>query len=87
MVVELRLLAIAGNFVLRLVYIAGTHMIGIDALARGELQTGALAKATMTHTIPLHCHPIERSSEPTEWMSSWVPSFSVTSPEDWFFRA
>jgi hypothetical protein len=37
MVLELRLLAIAGNFVLHLVHIAGTQMIeiGIDALSRG----------------------------------------------------
>jgi hypothetical protein len=89
MVLELRLLAIAGNFVLRLVHIAGTCMIdiGINALSRGELQAGALAKATSTHIILLHLHSLERSPKLTYWLSSWLPDFSVASPEDWFYQA
>jgi hypothetical protein len=87
MVLELRLLAIAGNFVLRLVHIAGTRMIelGIDALSRGELHLGALADATLAHVIPLHLHPLERSEGLIHWLSSWVPSFNVASPDDWFY--
>jgi hypothetical protein len=61
MVLELWLLAIAGNCVLRLVHITGTRMIdiGIDALSQGELQAGALAKAMTAHIISLHLHPLE----------------------------
>jgi hypothetical protein len=61
MVLELWLLAIAGNFVLRLVHIAGTRMIelGINALSQGELHLGALADATLSRVIPLHLHPLE----------------------------
>jgi hypothetical protein len=89
MVLELRLLAIAGNFILRLVHIAGTRMIslGIDALSQGELQAGALAAATVDHVIPLHLQPLERSKSLTCWLSSWLPNFSVASPDDWFYRA
>jgi hypothetical protein len=89
MVLELRLLAIAGNFILRLVHIAGTRMIeiGIDGLSRGELQAGDLAKAATAHIIPLHLHPLERSTELTHWLSSWLSDFSIASPEDWFYRA
>ena len=89
MVLELRLLAIAGNFILHLVHIAGTRMIeiGIDALSRGELQAGALAKATTAHIIPLHLHPLERSTELAHWLSSWLFDFSIASPEDWFYQA
>jgi hypothetical protein len=87
MVLELRLLAVAGNFVLRVVHIAGTRMIdiGIDALSRGELQAGALAKASASHIIPLHLHRLERSPELTHWLSSWLPDFLIASPEDWFY--
>jgi hypothetical protein len=89
MVLELRLLAIGGNFVLRLVHIAGTRMIeiGIDALSRGELQAGALAKATMSHVIPLHLHPLERSNGLSDWLHSWLSEFTIASPDDWFYRA
>jgi hypothetical protein len=61
--------------------------IGIDALSRGELQAGALAKATMSHIIPLHLHPLERSVGLRDWLLSWVPEFLVASPDDWFHRA
>jgi len=89
MVLELRLLAIAGNFILRLVHIAGTRMIdiGIDGLSRGELQAGDLAKAATAHIIPLHLHPLERSPELAPWLSSWLSDFSIASPEDWFYQA
>jgi hypothetical protein len=55
MVLELRLLTIAGNFVLRLVHIAGTRMIelGIDALSQGQLHLGALADATLSLVLSL----------------------------------
>jgi hypothetical protein len=46
--------------------------IGIDALSQGELQVGALAKATVFHVIPLHLHPLKRSSDLTDWLHSWV---------------
>jgi hypothetical protein len=90
MVLELRLLAIAGNFVLRLVHIPGTRMIelGIDALSRGELQAGALAEATVAKVIPLHLHPLERSEDLLHWLASWVgDDFSIAKPADWFYRA
>jgi hypothetical protein len=52
MVLELRLLTIAGNFVLRLVHIAGTHMIdiGIDALSQGELPPSPSSFGTIHRT-------------------------------------
>jgi hypothetical protein len=89
MVLELRLLAIAGNFVLRLVHIAGTRMIelGIDALSRGELHLGALADASLSRVIPLHLHPLERSEGLIHWLSSGLPAFNVASPDDWFYQA
>jgi hypothetical protein len=89
MVLELRLLAIAGNFILRVVHIAGTRMIelGIDALSRGELHVGALVKATAPEIIPLHLHPLERSMDLLPWLSSWIPEFTVALPDDWFYRA
>ena len=90
MVLELLCIAIAGNFLLRLVHIAGTRMIdmiGIDALSRGELQAGALAKATTEHTIPLHLHHLERSMNLSDWLSSWLLEFSLASPKDWFYLA
>jgi hypothetical protein len=89
MVLELRLLAIAGNFVLRLVHIAGTRMIelGIDALSRGELHLGALADASLSRVIPLHLHPLERAEGLIHWLSSWLPAFNVASPDDWFYQA
>jgi hypothetical protein len=89
MVLELRLLAIAGNFILHLVHIAGTRMIelGIDALSRGELHLGALMGATAARVIPLHLHPLERSEDLKHWLSSWLPSYKVASPDDWFYNA
>jgi hypothetical protein len=89
MVLELCLIAIAGNFILRLVHIAGTRMIdiGIDELSRGELQAGALAKATAEHTIPLHLHPLERSTDLLDWLRSWLSEFSLASPNDRYYRA
>ena len=89
MILELRLLAIAGNFVVHLVHIAGTRMIelGIDALSRGELHLGALADATVARVIPLHLHPLERSEGLSHWLSLWIPSYEVASPEDWFYNA
>jgi hypothetical protein len=89
MVLELRLIAIAGNFLFCLVHIAGTRMIdiGIDALSRGELPAGALAKATTEHTIPLHLHPLERSTDLTGWLSSWLTEFALAYPNNWYYQA
>jgi hypothetical protein len=89
MVLEFRLLAIAGNFVLRLVDIAGTKMIdlGVDALSRGELHLGALADASLSRVIPLLLHPLEQSEGLIHWLSSWLPTFNVASPDNWFYQA
>ncbi len=89
MVLELLLIAIAGNFRFRLDHIAGTCMIdiGIDALSCGKLQAGALAKATKEHTAPLHLHPLGRSTNLSDWLLSWLPEFALASPNDWLYQA
>jgi hypothetical protein len=61
--------------------------LGIDAVSRGELHLGALADATLAHVILLHLHPLEQSEGLIHWLSSWVTSFNVASPDDWFYRA
>ena len=90
MVLELRLLAIRGNFVLRLLHIAGTRMIelGIDGLSRGELQLGALLEGNLPKTIPLHLDPLERSESLRSFLSQWLdPGYRVATPNDWFYGA
>jgi hypothetical protein len=89
LVLDLRLLAIRGNFVLNLFHIAGTRMIvhGVDGLSRGELQVGALADQ-YANTVPWHLSPVQRSPSLRGWLTTWLgEDFNLTEPKDWFGSA
>ena len=90
MVLELRLIALKGNFVLRMVHISGTRMIrlGIDGLSRAKYHAGALCDAQEPGIIPLHLDPMARSPQIWPWLESWADgTLEIASPDDWFYRA
>ena len=90
MVLELRLIAMRGNFILHLVHVAGTRMIafGIDGLSRGEKQVGALLHGGVAGILPLHLSASERSPDLKEWLCSWAGSnLKFAEPIDWFYAA
>ena len=89
MVIELRMIALQGNFVIHIYHIAGTRMIesGIDALSRGELHVAAL-EASVHIVMPLHLSPTQRSPVLKSWLESWLGlEFTITEPGDWFYAA
>jgi hypothetical protein len=89
LVTELRLLTLAGNFVLSVFHIAGTRMIeiGVDGLSRGEKHIGALAEAPES-AAPLHLSPLQRSPALKTWLEEWIgEGFKVATPKDWFHDA
>jgi hypothetical protein len=89
LVTELRLLTLAGNFVLNVFHIAGTRMIeiGVDGLSRGEKHIGALADMPES-AAPLHLSALQRSVSLRSWLTEWLgDSFRVATPKDWFQAA
>lgn len=88
-IVDLRLVALRHNFLLRIVHVAGTRMIytGVDGLSRGELQVGALHMPILEE-LPISLRPSHRSAALTPWVKSWLPDQAyVAEPMDWFIGA
>jgi len=89
MVEELRARTLQGNFILRIVHVAGTRMIetGIDGLSRGDLELGLLAKS-LRDSVPLGASACERSPQLMDWVRSWAGTdVSIATPFDWHFGA
>ena len=63
-VVELRKLEMSGDFIVHVVWIAGTRMItqGSDGLSRGDNSTGAMAGKDFLDYIPLNLNAFERQA-------------------------
>jgi hypothetical protein len=89
MVEDLWSLCVRGNFLLRIVHIAGTRMIdlGVDGLSRGDIEFAPLA-ISLRSQIPLNLSPIERSPSLRGWLEQWMgPDFRVAAPLDWIYNA
>ena len=80
---------IEGNFILHIVHVAGTRMIGegTDGLSRGEIMADALMD-DFAHRVPLENFALGRSPNLGLWLKDWIDlSFKVATPEDWFWGA
>lgn len=91
MVEELRFLSLKGDFLLRIIHVAGTRMIelGIDGLSRGDLELGLMSKPLLD-SIPLALSPCDRSSGLFGWVKSILgPDHTLqrATPYDWHFNA
>jgi hypothetical protein len=89
MVEDLWSLCVRGNFILRIVHIAGTRMIdlGVDGLSRGDIEFAPLA-TSLRSQIPLNLSPLERSPSLRQWLEQWMgPSMRVAAPLDWIYNA
>ena len=89
MVEEMWALSLKGNFLLRIVHVAGTRIIdtGIDGLSRGDFELG-LMRRPLFESIPLGLSSIERSPVVFGWLTSWLGSdFKVATPMDWHYNA
>lgn len=89
LLLRLRQSTIQGNFILKIVHVAGTRMIaqGTDGLSRGERQVGALSDPEQ-NCVPLHLDPITRQPTLVSWIEQWMDEpFRIATPEDWFWNA
>jgi hypothetical protein len=58
----------------------------VDGLSRGELLVGDLTN-DMRYQMTFDASPFSRRPDLKDWISSWVSeNFSVTKPEDWFYK-
>jgi len=90
MVLELRLIGMRANCIIRFVHVAGTRMIafGIDGLSRGEFQVGALLRQGPRGILPLHLSALDRSPDLACWARSWGgEDLRFAEPADWFYNA
>ena len=88
MVLDLRTLTIEEGFILHVVHVAGTRLIGqgADALSRGERQLRGLIDPEQ-NVVPLHLDPIQRSPVLKHWLGDWLGTsqeeLRYCAPFDW----
>jgi hypothetical protein len=90
LVLELKHEMLAGKFVLKVVHVAGTRMIGkgTDALSRGEIHAQDLMNDEYAHSVPLYLTALQRVPElrlRLEW--TFGRDISVATLEQWFEEA
>jgi hypothetical protein len=89
MIEELWALCIRGDFVLRVVHVAGTRMIalGVDGLSRGDVELAPMSKSLRAN-LPLDLSPLTRAPDLLCWVQDWAPGdLRVASPYDWIYSA
>jgi hypothetical protein len=89
LILDLRQQAIEGNFVLHVVHVAGTRLIGegTDGLSRGEVMVSALLDA-FAHSVPLDKMSLQRVPKLREWFDEWLDTgYKVATPENWMWQA
>jgi hypothetical protein len=77
------------DFILHVIWIAGTRMIqqGTDGLSRGEENSLATCELSLGGMVPLHLDAIERSPALKDWIRGWWSTgreLLMTEPRDWF---
>jgi hypothetical protein len=77
------------DFILRVIWIAGTRMIqqGTDGLSPGEDNGLATCELSLGGMAPLHLDAIERSPTLKDWIRDWWSTgreLLMTEPRDWF---
>jgi hypothetical protein len=80
---------IKGNFVLHVVHVAGTRMIGegTDGLSRGEVMASNLLDK-FAHHVPLDLPALSRSTKLKGWLDGWLDlEYKVATPVDWYWKA
>jgi hypothetical protein len=80
------------DFILHVIWIAGTRMIqqGTDGLSRGEENGLATCGLSLGGMVPLHLDAIERSPALKDWIRGWWSTgreLLMTEPQDWFTTA
>jgi hypothetical protein len=86
---ELRELALKLQFLLHLIHVAGTRLIGCgaDGISHDEAELGKLTE-DMFIDFPLDTYPLSRSPSLLNWLNSWIPDdLSMAQPSDWFTHA
>ena len=92
MVLDLRAMEMAGDIIVRFVWISGKRMIwqGGDGLSRGDFTSGAMAGGDYLKYLPLHENAIQRHPYLEEELLEWVPKrtrgtdWKLATIEDWF---
>jgi hypothetical protein len=83
---ELKKLEIEFNFVLHVLHVAGTRMIGegTDGLSRGEVHAKDLLDP-LEHHVPLGSFALKDSPQLLKWLSCCLEGdpFQVATPNDW----
>jgi hypothetical protein len=80
------------DFILRMIWIAGTQMIqqGTGGLSRGGENGLATCGLSLGGIVPLHLSARERSPGLEEWILGWWNTgrnVEVLEPRDWFTTA
>ena len=91
MVLDLRAMEMAGDIIVRFVWISGKRMIwqGGDGLSRGDFTSGAMAGGAFLKYLPLHENAIERWPDLKKEVFKWVPKvegveWKLATVKDWF---
>ena len=92
MVLDLRAMEMAGDIIVRFVWISGKRMIwqGGDGLSRGDFTSGAMAGGAFLKYLPLHENAIQRHPDLEKELLEWVPKrtrgtkWKLAKVEDWF---
>jgi hypothetical protein len=86
LMLELRMIMVEENFILHVVHVAGTRLIGegTDGLSRGEIMASALLD-DFSHQVPTDEFAIARSEKLKTWLGECLdPGFKIATPIDWF---
>jgi hypothetical protein len=89
LVLELKYEMLAGNFVLRVVHVAGTRMLGegTDALSRGEIHAQDIMNK-YAHSVPLDRTALHRVPELRSRLEqTFGKEIVVATPDQWFEEA
>jgi hypothetical protein len=92
LIVMLYQLQMEFDFILHVIWIAGTRMIqqGNDGLSRGEENGLATGGLSLGGTVPLHLSATERIPKLGGWIQGWWDNgrkLLMTEPRDWFTTA
>jgi hypothetical protein len=92
LIVTLYKLQMQHDFIMHVVWIAGTTMIqkGTDGLSRGDDNGSATSGVALSGMVPFHLDPCERSPLLLNWLEDWCDlsnKFKVLEPEGWFTQA
>ena len=89
LIVELRKMEMEGQFIIHIIWVAGTRMIkqGADALSRGEFSNPAMVGPKFLDLLPLNETAFQRQGTLRSMVKGWLnDDWHFTTTTDWFHK-